>query len=280
MGKRKDKKNIKKKNKKNQDYQPTKAKGKRGKGRTKTSRNWDKYFLEFQEKLKPKGIYMRDVDGDGNCLFRSIADQLDGDEENHSKYRDMAVEYITKNKAHFALFISEDEDIDKYIKDMSEDGTWGGHFELVALSALLEVKFCLHLKDEDPVIVKSHEAQNLSKVVHLAYHIDEHYSSVRKIGDNEKAPAEDIPLEISDNDKGDSSDSENGSDENSNSDTEEVTKKLDKMSIKDEKSNKKGKKTEERDSDSEEEKTSSKHSKGSKNKEKQDNKKKGKKGRV
>lgn len=39
---------------------------------------------------------MRDVKGDGNCLFRSIADQIDGDEDMHGIYRNIAVEYIDK----------------------------------------------------------------------------------------------------------------------------------------------------------------------------------------
>jgi OTU-like cysteine protease. len=289
MGKRKDKKSIKKKSKKHEDYAPPKGKGKRGKGKTKTSKNWDKYFNEFQEKLKAKGIYMRDVDGDGNCLFRSIADQLEGDEENHAKYREMAVEYIKKNKEHFAPFISEDEDIEKYIQDMSEDGTWGGHFELVALSAVLGVKFCLHLKDEEPVIVKSHEQKKFSKIVHLAYHIDEHYSSVRKIGDNDKAPAEEIPLQVLDKVDNASEDTESDSDSNdedsTDSDMEGVTKNMNRMSLNDSKN--KSKKKQDTDSDEEEEKSNAKNKKFNKgkdkHKEKADNNKKtgkGKKGRV
>ncbi len=30
---------------------------------------------------------MKDVEGDGNCLFRSIADSIEGDEKYHLKYR-------------------------------------------------------------------------------------------------------------------------------------------------------------------------------------------------
>jgi len=182
---------------------------------------------------------MRDVEGDGNCLFRSVADFVDGDEKEHEQYRRMAVDYITKNKEYFALFLLDDENIDEYIKDMSEDGTWGGHFELVALSNLLNVKFCLHIKDHDPVIVKSSEKDlRGNKMVHLAYHVDEHYSSVRRIGDEAKTPAEPIRLEVKDDDDGSSSsDSEGDSTEGS----DRVTKEVEKLHINDRKNKNKNK---------------------------------------
>lgn len=50
---------------------------------------------------------MRDVDGDGNCLFRSIADQLTGNEGVHKDYRMLAVQAISDNKDFYSLFITE-----------------------------------------------------------------------------------------------------------------------------------------------------------------------------
>lgn len=41
---------------------------------------------------------MRDVGGDGNCLFRSIADQLDGTENTHAFLREEACKYILNNE--------------------------------------------------------------------------------------------------------------------------------------------------------------------------------------
>jgi len=140
---------------------------------------------------------MRDVDGDGNCLFRSIADQIEGVEANHRKYRDMGVQHMKDNKDFFKFFLDEKEDFDKYLKDMDENGTWGGHFELVALSAVLGVNFVLHMKDKDPYLITAGAKYNKSiKTYHLAYHIDEHYSSVRKLGDEGFNPAEEIVLDF------------------------------------------------------------------------------------
>jgi regulator of replication initiation timing len=196
MGKKnKGRGNSKKNSTKNRkaQQQQLQFQGKRGKGRTKKISNWDKYFNEFNEWLKPKDIYMRDVDGDGNCLFRSIADQIDGDESVHRQYRDMAVKQLTDNKDFYKLFFDENEDFDKYLKEMTDNGTWGGHFELVALSAVLGVNFCLHMKDAEPYLITSGAKYNKAiRMYHLGYHIDNHYSSVRKIGDETKEPAQEI----------------------------------------------------------------------------------------
>jgi len=205
---KRDKKDKNNKNKKQDPFEqfesPSSSKGRKGRGKgitTKKDKNWDSYLESFQEYLLPRGIYTRDVEHDGNCLFRSIADVLDGDENVHEKYRDLAVSYISKNKWYFSMFLMDNENIDTYIKNMSEDGKWGGHFELVALSSVLNVKFCIHMKDKEPTIVKSNEKDLKGvKVVHLAYHVGEHYSSVRRIGDNAKAPAKDIHLDFEDSD--------------------------------------------------------------------------------
>lgn len=153
MGK-KNRNQSKKKGKSKFDEVSGKRKG-RGKGQTKPPKGWMKHLNDFQDTIKEYGVQIRDVAGDGNCLFRSISDHLEGSEDSHKKYRDLAVDYLTKRKSHFGLFLEEDENIDDYLKDMSEDGTWGGHFELIALSAVLNVKFCIYLKDEEPMLVRA-----------------------------------------------------------------------------------------------------------------------------
>ncbi len=56
--------------------------------------------------------------GDGNCLFRSIADQLEGKEKLHMKYRQEAVDHIEQNKDQYSPFIEDDETIDQYLGDI------------------------------------------------------------------------------------------------------------------------------------------------------------------
>jgi len=41
----------------------------------------------FGAQLAVMGLKIREVIGDGNCLFRALADQLDGDDNAHRRHR-------------------------------------------------------------------------------------------------------------------------------------------------------------------------------------------------
>ena len=81
---------------------------------------------KFKEQLSPLCLKVKEMDGVGNCLFRSVADQIDGDESLHATYRAQAVDYILQNKEMYMPFIEDDETIEQYCNDMSKDGIWGG----------------------------------------------------------------------------------------------------------------------------------------------------------
>lgn len=44
----------------------------------KLSKDYLEYFQAFNKEIMPLKIKLKDVKGDGNCLFRSFADQIDG----------------------------------------------------------------------------------------------------------------------------------------------------------------------------------------------------------
>jgi OTU domain-containing protein 5 len=75
---------------------------------------------------------MKEIGGDGNCLFRSISDQLYGEETFHSEIRQMCMKYILQEKAFFQDFMVED--LDEYVARKSRDGVWGDDIEIEALS--------------------------------------------------------------------------------------------------------------------------------------------------
>jgi len=97
----------------------------------------------FRESLINQGNTINDMDSDGNCLFRSLSDQLYHD--NGRKYdlvRHDICEFLSSNKEEFAAFLlmnDDDEDvldIDEYIEKMREDGEWGGNVEVVVASRI------------------------------------------------------------------------------------------------------------------------------------------------
>ena len=54
--------------------------------------------LQFVCKLAAKNLRIKEVAGDGNCLFRSIADQLYGSEDYHDLLRKHCMDYISIEK--------------------------------------------------------------------------------------------------------------------------------------------------------------------------------------
>ena len=84
--------------------------------------NFEKHLKEFEVYLEPLNLFIRDVDADGNCLFRAISDQLDGHPENYDYYRQKTASFIQMNKKKFIMYLDEDEDpFDEYIKHIRED---------------------------------------------------------------------------------------------------------------------------------------------------------------
>lgn len=82
-----------------------------------------------------------DMASDGNCLFRSLADQLYADYGNHhDRVRADVCDFMERHQDEFSGFLVLDEtesdhdaqDFASYIAAMREEGEWGGNLELVA----------------------------------------------------------------------------------------------------------------------------------------------------
>jgi OTU domain-containing protein 3 len=78
------------------------------------------------------------VQSDGNCLFRAIADQIDGDESLHMKYRVLSVEHMRKNPDFFKPFVETEElRFEEYLDEMEGEGCYADTAEIIALSEFL-----------------------------------------------------------------------------------------------------------------------------------------------
>ncbi|KAI9165254.1 hypothetical protein LWI28_010503 [Acer negundo] len=133
------------------------------------------------------------VTADGNCFFRALADQLEGDEEEHGKYRSMVVQYIVKNRETYEPFIEDEIPFDEYCQSMDKDGTWAGHMELQAASLVTRSNICIHRNMSPRWYIQNfdyHEA----RMIHLSYHDEEHYNSVRLKEDTCTGPARPIVI--------------------------------------------------------------------------------------
>ncbi|KAM0039640.1 putative ubiquitinyl hydrolase 1 [Helianthus debilis subsp. tardiflorus] len=143
---------------------------------------------EFRAQLDALGLKIVDVTADGNCFFRALADQLEGDEDVHAKYRKMVVQYIMKNRESFEPFIEDEVPFDEYCQSMEKDGTWAGNMELQAASLVTHSNICIHQKSSTRWYIKNFSDFD-AKMVHLSYHDWEHYNSVRLKEDPCNGPA-------------------------------------------------------------------------------------------
>jgi len=184
------------------------AKQHRKKGDDGSKKSWS----SFNAQLRPLGLCLRSIGGDGNCLFRALADQLSGSQDRHADYRAAVVDYLRRHPSDFAPFVW-DMTFEQYCAKMARSGEWGGAAELAAAGRCYAVHIVVHqhnaprllnVYDPDSVTIDAHNSDAAdmplpvtrdTRTIHLAYHDGEHYSSVRNISDaNSTEPATPIVI--------------------------------------------------------------------------------------
>ncbi|XP_066166171.1 OVARIAN TUMOR DOMAIN-containing deubiquitinating enzyme 7 isoform X3 [Oryza sativa Japonica Group] len=115
--------------------------------------------------------------------------ELEGNEEEHMKYRAMIVQYIKEHRVDFEPFIEDEEPFEKYCDSMLEDGTWAGHMELQAASILKRKNICIHMLNSPRWYIRNFSDREATSMIHLSYHQGEHYNSVRLREDPCQGPA-------------------------------------------------------------------------------------------
>ena len=132
---------------------------------------------EFQAQLADLGLRIVPVSADGNCFFRAIAHQIEGDEKEHSRYREMVVEYIMQHREDFEPFIEDNVDFDEYCEGMKKSGTWAGHMEIQAASRVTRTNICIHSLRSPKLEIRNFENRH-ARTLHFSYHEGLHYNSV------------------------------------------------------------------------------------------------------
>jgi hypothetical protein len=146
----------------------------------------------FAEQLRNYGLKLRVIVGDGNCMFRSLADQLEGRQERHQYYRQVIVEYMSENPEDFQPFV--DGDWKHYLSKMHKDGEWGGHIELAAATRCFETHIIIHNLASPRMELRNPLNDRSPRTIHLSYHNESHYSSVRNADDSLFTSARPIEL--------------------------------------------------------------------------------------
>eukprot|EP00434_Breviolum_minutum_P036592 symbB.v1.2.032425.t1/scaffold3892.1/size69949/4 len=59
----------------------------------------------LMERLVRRGVRERTVEGDGNCQFRALSDQLYGSQEHHDALRQQVIQHLQGNAARYRPFV-------------------------------------------------------------------------------------------------------------------------------------------------------------------------------
>eukprot|EP00500_Bicosoecida_sp_ms1_P001120 CAMPEP_0203812372 /NCGR_PEP_ID=MMETSP0115-20131106/4112_1 /ASSEMBLY_ACC=CAM_ASM_000227 /TAXON_ID=33651 /ORGANISM="Bicosoecid sp, Strain ms1" /LENGTH=459 /DNA_ID=CAMNT_0050721217 /DNA_START=154 /DNA_END=1529 /DNA_ORIENTATION=- len=96
--------------------------------------NTDSRMHAYRRGLQRLGFALKPVDGDGNCLFRSVSHQVYGSDAHHAVVRAAAVRYMQAERDWFRPFVaSDDAEFDEYLERMARNGEWGDDPEIQAM---------------------------------------------------------------------------------------------------------------------------------------------------
>jgi len=146
--------------------------------------------VSLAHQLAPLGLQVREIPGDGNCLFRAVSDQLEGNSRNHTEYRVNTVTFMEHFRDDFEPFVEDDVPFDRHMANLRKSGTFAGNDALVALARYLKISIVIHQAGQ-PVwqINGCSDDSGKTRQIHLSYHNGEHYNSVRRVGDHSNSPS-------------------------------------------------------------------------------------------
>jgi hypothetical protein len=148
----------------------------------------------------------------GNCLFHALSDQIYGNQNEHSTIRAHVVNYMRENGAYYKQFVDalpggatrrnpkrknagaysspanyvppSQADIDKmfemHLQNMATGGVYGDNMEIVAFASAYGWDVKIYQRDF-AYMVSGSDDEKPRPVAHIAYHLWEHYSSIRNL---------------------------------------------------------------------------------------------------
>ncbi|XP_073426475.1 OTU domain-containing protein 3 [Dendrobates tinctorius] len=145
-------------------------------------------FLSFANQLQVLGLRLREVPGDGNCLFHALGDQLEGHSRNHLRHRQETADYMVKHRHDFEPFVEDDVPFDRHVQNLAQPGTFAGNDAIVSFARNNQVNVVIHQLNNPLWQIRGSDKAN-ARELHIAYRYGEHYDSVRPIHDNTETPA-------------------------------------------------------------------------------------------
>ncbi|CAF0731510.1 unnamed protein product [Brachionus calyciflorus] len=145
---------------------------------------------KIKDKLSKKGLRIKEIISDGNCMYYAVSDQIDKlltEKKNFQNLRDLTCDYMLRNPDEFQPYLTSDDgdflDSEKYVEyceKIKNTSVWGGQLELKALSELLDLTIQV-IQSEGPEIIIGEDKKSVKPLI-ITYHrhmlgSGEHYNS-------------------------------------------------------------------------------------------------------
>jgi len=131
---------------------------------------------KFRDELKQrKNWYIKDMAGDGNCLFRSISYQVYGDSQYHGVLREKCMDYVEAERTFFINYI--DGDFKEYVNRMRQNGEWGDNVEIQAMSELYGRRVEIYAYRVEPMKTYQRHLGG-DNPIRISYHCRSHYNTI------------------------------------------------------------------------------------------------------
>ncbi|KAK5846917.1 OVARIAN TUMOR DOMAIN-containing deubiquitinating enzyme 12-like [Gossypium arboreum] len=145
----------------------------------------DEATLDHQrllERLQVYNLVELKVEGDGNCQFRALSDQVYRTPEHHEFVRRQVVDQLKSCPDIYEGYVPMA--YSDYLEKMSESGEWGDHVTLQAAADSYGVKIFVITSFKDTCYIEIlPNVQKSKRVIFLSFWAEVHYNSIYPFGD-------------------------------------------------------------------------------------------------
>jgi OTU domain-containing protein 6 len=138
-----------------------------------------------------QGVQQFDIQPDGNCLFSSIADQLDtrhGIKVTVQELRTRSANHIRNDPVTFTPYLFDEDtmsvrDIKEYTEKMEKTSAWGSDLEILALAKEYDCPISVMMSGRSTLKINEDGNGEELKLVYYkhSYALGEHYNSLRDV---------------------------------------------------------------------------------------------------
>jgi len=122
------------------------------------------------------------VQGDGNCQFRALSDQLHRTPDNHNFVRQQVVSQLRSHSENYEGYVPME--YDDYLEKMSKSGEWGDHVTLQAAADFYGVNIFVMTSFKDTSCIEIlPNFKKPNRVIFLSFWAEVHYNSIYPRGD-------------------------------------------------------------------------------------------------